>query len=81
MVLGSTLPLVLLGALSTPAFVSAQDYVIQKIDIPDGASIVSGSNFLSFVNATVSSSFDFAVNPIFSLLLGLSYRRYDFLEP
>lgn len=55
--------------------------MIQKIDIPDGASIVSGSNFLSFVNATVSSSFDFAVNPIFSLLLGLSYRRYDFLEP
>ena len=40
---------------------SAQDAIINKIGIPDGATIVGGNNFLSFVNFTVPDSFNYSV--------------------
>jgi hypothetical protein len=51
------LPFILLG-FSAAALVSAQgDFVINKVDIPDGGTIAAGTNFLSFANATISDKF------------------------
>jgi hypothetical protein len=52
--------------LSIITFVSAQnDYAISSIDIPRSdngtATITAGGTFLSFVNATIASNFDYSV--------------------
>jgi hypothetical protein len=68
--------LLLLGFLALT--ISAQkDYAINKIDIPTAsngtATIVAGTSFLSFVNATVADSFVYAVCIFASMLQTLTY--------